>query len=85
MPPSTHILLIDDSWITGAHVQGVASALKAAGAQDVSIFTVARVLDPRWSANHKFMQARFGENAFDWARCPWTGGDCPEFPPAGAS
>jgi hypothetical protein len=55
----------------------VACALKSAGVQQVSIFTVARVLDPRWSANEAFIKTRFAGAGFDWTRCPWTGGDCP--------
>lgn len=72
-----HVLLVDDSWVTGAHAQAVASALRSAGVEQVSIFTVARVLHPHWSANEKFIKTRFTGPGFDWARCPWTGGDCP--------
>lgn len=72
-----HVLLVDDSWVTGAHAQAVACALKAAGTRQVSIFTVARILDPCWQANDNFIRTRFFGVGFDWARCPWTGGDCP--------
>lgn len=76
-PLPEHALLVDDSWVTGAHAQAVACALKSAGVKQVSIFTVARVLDPRWPANEKFIKTRFSGAGFDWVRCPWTGGDCP--------
>jgi len=72
-----HVVLVDDSWVTGAHAQAVAAALKSAGAHQVSIFTVARVLRPDWSANAKFIRERLPGMSFDWRRCPWTAADCP--------
>ena len=51
--------------------------LKAAGAEQVSIFTVARVMNPSYGPNPDFIKARLLGNAFDWTRCPWTGGACP--------
>lgn len=75
--PPEHVLVIDDSWVTGSHAQGVASALKAAGISQVSVFTVANVLDPDWEPNEPFIKQRLAEPAFDKTRCPWTGNDCP--------
>lgn len=72
-----HVILIDDSWVTGSHAQGVAAALKTAGASQVSIFTVANVLDPTWGPNAPFIRERLAPPAFDKTRCPWTGADCP--------
>ena len=71
-----HVIVIDDSWVTGGRAQSVASALKLAGARDVSVLTVARILDPQWTPNAEFIKARLGR-VFDPAICPWTGGDCP--------
>ncbi|HZK47997.1 MAG TPA: hypothetical protein VFD74_00120, partial [Thermoleophilia bacterium] len=71
-----HVLVIDDSWVSGGHAQSVASALKSSGVADVSIFTVARVLDPQWSPNADFIKERL-RGVFDPRICPWTGGDCP--------
>jgi hypothetical protein len=72
-----HVLVIDDSWVTGAHAQSVAGALKSAGAKQVSMLAVARVLRADWEAN-KDLVARLKGGTFNWKRCPWTGGDCPE-------
>jgi hypothetical protein len=72
-----HVLLVDDSWVTGSHAQGVASALKTAGVSQVSVFTVANVLDPAWGPNPGFIKDRLAPPAFDKSRCPWTGGNCP--------
>jgi len=71
-----HVLVIDDSWVSGGHAQSVASALKSSGVADVSIFTVARVLDPQWLPNADFIKERL-LGVFDPLICPWTGGDCP--------
>lgn len=71
-----HVVVIDDSWVTGAHAQSVAAELKSAGVAQVSIFTVARVLRPDWGPNGAFIATRM-RSPFDWRRCPWTGEDCP--------
>lgn len=70
VPIPEHVVLVDDSWVTGAHAQAVACALKSAGIRQVSIFTVARVLDPRWSANENFIRTRLAVSGFDSLRCP---------------
>jgi predicted amidophosphoribosyltransferase len=62
-----HVLLIDDTWVTGANVQSAAGALKAAGAGRVGVVVIGR-----------HVHAEFGDNAarlralprrFDWDRC----------------
>jgi len=72
-----HALVIDDAWVTGAHAQSVAASLKRAGTEDVSILTIARVLNPKWSPNRTFIHEHIHGGTFDWTRCPWTGGSCP--------
>lgn len=72
-----HVLVVDDSWVSGAHAQSVAAALKQHGVKQVSIFTVARVLSPDWGPNKPFIKNRLPRLAFEWKRCPWTGGECP--------
>lgn len=72
-----HVLLIDDSWVSGAHAQSLAGKLKLAGVAYVSILTVARVLRPSWDPVGEFIRDRLSE-PFDWRRCPWTGEECPE-------
>lgn len=71
-----HVVVIDDSWVTGAHAQSVAASIKLAGADQVSIFTVARVLSSAWEPNPEFIRQRL-RGSFDANVCPWTGGDCP--------
>lgn len=43
-----HILLVEDTWVSGGTVQSVAAALKRAGAARVTVLSVARLLDPSW-------------------------------------
>lgn len=74
--PYEHVILVDDSWVRGGHAQSAASALKLAGVRDVSILTVARVLNPGWQPNVEFIRHHLGAE-FDPQICPWTGGACP--------
>ncbi|MBF0689389.1 MAG: hypothetical protein IR158_16685 [Cellulomonas sp.] len=75
-PYRPHVILIDDSWVRGGHAQSAAAALKLAGVADVSILTVARVLNPDWAPNVEFIRVRLG-GWYDPSICPWTGGACP--------
>jgi phosphoribosylpyrophosphate synthetase len=44
-----HILLIDDTFTTGARSQSAASALGLAGASSVAVLAIGRVIDPTWN------------------------------------
>jgi hypothetical protein len=73
-----HVVVADDSWVSGRHAQSVAAALKAHGVHQVSIFTAARVLERSYGPNQEFIDTRLRSEGFDWRRCPWTGAGCPE-------
>ena len=75
VPQDAHLVLIDDSWVSGAHAQSAASAMKAHGFSQVSVLTAARVLNPDFPANSTFVGSSL--RGFDWRRCPWTGSECP--------
>lgn len=76
--PKHHALVIDDSWVTGATTQSVASALKNAGFEQVSVLVVARVLKTNHSDVNAFVDNQLPRLKFDWRLCPWTSsGDCP--------
>lgn len=75
LPP--HIVVIDDSWVSGSSAQSFAAALKHAGAAQVSILAVARVLSPDWAPNRRFIEDVLPALPYDWTVCPWTGGPCP--------
>ena len=40
-----HVLLIDDSWTTGNSIQSAAVALKRAGADYVTVYCIARIIN----------------------------------------
>lgn len=55
---TSHILIIEDSWVTGARAQSLATALKHAGATNVTVLTIARFLDPAtWTPSHTFVSS----------------------------
>ncbi|GAA4859180.1 hypothetical protein GCM10025787_49760 [Saccharopolyspora rosea] len=67
-----HVLLIDDTWTTGANVQSAAAALRAAGAARVTVLVLARWLDPAWSPTQKFMRQLLVAD-YDITHCPVAG------------
>lgn len=73
-----HVVLFDDTWVTGGHAQGAALALRKAGAARVTILTLGRCLDPSWSETASFVR-RFNlpMKPYDVTVCPVTGGTCP--------
>jgi hypothetical protein len=51
--PGRNVLLLDDTWVSGASIQSAAAALKRAGAAHVAAVVIARLLsagDPRAAA-----------------------------------
>lgn len=77
LAPGTHVLVVDDSWVSGGSAQSVAAAVRAAGAESVSILAVARVLDASWPPTAAFLQQGWLEEDYDPTICPWTGSTCP--------
>jgi predicted amidophosphoribosyltransferase len=63
------VLLIDDTWTTGANAHSAASALKAAGAGPVAALVIGRHLNRGWRQNDRRLRARSG--SFDWGVCPF--------------
>jgi predicted amidophosphoribosyltransferase len=62
-----HVLLIDDTWTTGANAQSAAAALKQAGAGKVAAVVIGRHLNREWHANDR--RIRGITRPFDWTRC----------------
>jgi hypothetical protein len=69
-----HVLLLDDTWATGGHLQSAAAALKASGAKRVTTLVVARWLDPTWADTPKVINSL--KTDFDPDVCPFTGKRC---------
>jgi hypothetical protein len=61
------VLLIDDTWTTGANAQAAAAALKAAGAERVASVVIGRHLNRGWRQNDR--RIRSLPHPFDWSRC----------------
>lgn len=69
-----HVLVVDDTWVSGGKAQSAALALKAAGARAVTVLCVGRWLDWRW-AEHKALIQRLDQR-YDAFRCPCPGAAC---------
>jgi len=61
------VLLIDDTWTTGANAQSAAAALKQAGAGPVAALVIGRHLNREWHENER--RLRGITQPFDWSRC----------------
>jgi hypothetical protein len=62
------VLLIDDTWTTGASARSAAAALHGAGAGPVAAVVIGRHLNRPWGENDRRLAA-LAQN-FDWGRCP---------------
>jgi predicted amidophosphoribosyltransferase len=61
------ILLIDDTWTTGANAQSAAAALKAAGCGPVGAVVIGRHVNREWHDNDRRLRAISGR--FRWDEC----------------
>ena len=62
------VLLLDDSWVSGASAQSAAAALKRAGAGRVAVIVLGRHLDPADRLGAP-LAARVAEGPYDPGRC----------------
>jgi hypothetical protein len=65
------VLLIDDTWTTGASAQSAAAALKAAGSGPVAAVVIGRHVNRDWHENDRRLGAI--PLPFDWERCALCG------------
>jgi hypothetical protein len=61
------VLLIDDTWTTGASAQSAAAALRGAGAGPVAAVVIGRHLNREWHENDR--RLRGIARPFAWGRC----------------
>ncbi len=61
------MLLIDDTWTTGANAQSAAAALKSAGAGPVAAVVIGRHLNREWHENDRHIRGIARQ--FEWSRC----------------
>jgi hypothetical protein len=70
-----HVLVVEDTWVSGNKAQSAALALKAAGARCVTILCVTRWLRHDWDDHRELINTL--TEPYDGARCPVTGSVCP--------
>lgn len=73
------VLLIDDTWTTGANAQSAAAALREAGAAAVAAIVIGRHVNRDWHHNDRLL--RRITPPFDWAGCALCGPRIEEAPP----
>ena len=66
------VLLIDDTWTTGANAQSSAAALRAAGAGPVAAVVIGRHVNRDWHGNDRHL--RDLKRPFSWSRCALCSG-----------
>jgi predicted amidophosphoribosyltransferase len=71
-----HVLLLDDSWVSGAHLQSTAAALHLAGARWVSAVPIGRVVSSTYGDSKSYLDSHTAP-PFDPDVCPLTGGTHP--------
>lgn len=64
-----HVVLVDDTWVTGSHLQSAAAALRQAGAAHVTGLVLARRLRPDWGMNADFVGEQL-TRPYDVTVCP---------------
>ena len=67
------VLLIDDTWTTGANAQSAAAALLDAGAGAVGAIVIGRYLNRDWHQNERRLRAL--PRPFDWDTCALHAGN----------
>ena len=67
------ILLVDDTWTTGASSRSAVAALRQAGAGTVAQAVIGRYLNRHWHHNEGRLRELRGR--FDWSRCPFCSGE----------
>lgn len=70
-----HVLLLDDTWTSGASAHSAALTLRRAGAQRVSVMVIGRWLAAGHASTARFVEGL--QNPYDPRVCPVTGGVCP--------
>ncbi|MFW5420896.1 phosphoribosyltransferase [Nocardiopsis sp. CNT-189] len=64
------VLLLEDTWVSGARAQSAAHSLKKAGAERVGVITLARQLNPDYAPAQPIIK-ELGKSRYDPERCVW--------------
>ncbi len=76
----SHVLLVDDTWVSGATVMSATTAMRLNGAEHISILVLARWLDQRYPLTKRLLDE--ADRGAGWISpqqaCPFTlDGSCP--------
>jgi hypothetical protein len=69
-----HVLILDDTWVSGSNVQSAALAVRAAGATRITVLAIGRWCRTDWQPCRDLLSLT---SPYDAALCPITGGSCP--------
>ncbi|MBW4718884.1 phosphoribosyltransferase [Saccharothrix obliqua] len=73
-----HVLLVEDTWVTGSKAQSAAITLHDAGAAKVTILCVARWCRDDWTGHKEFLDSL--DTPYDAYVCPVAAPNCPYDP-----
>jgi hypothetical protein len=68
---AARVLLVDDTFTTGARAQSAASSLARAGAKAVAVLTIGRVIDPDFNETCRAIWRHATSRAFTFESCCW--------------
>lgn len=68
--PGRRVLLLDDTFTTGARVQSAASTLSLAGAEVIACLVIGRVINPNFDAGTRTLWADASARPFSYRSCP---------------
>jgi hypoxanthine phosphoribosyltransferase len=63
------VLIVDDTWTTGAHAQSASAALKAAGASGTAILTLGRWITPDYADHGDWLVRQRRHQQWSWSSC----------------
>ncbi|GAA1890476.1 hypothetical protein GCM10009715_40210 [Paeniglutamicibacter psychrophenolicus] len=72
-----HILVLEDSWVTGKSSVAVAAKARLSGAAKVSILSIGRYFNTEWPVNRLWLEKGVAKTPYDPFFCPVTRGKCP--------
>ncbi|MFH9068078.1 hypothetical protein [Streptomyces alboflavus] len=73
-----HVVVVEDTWVTGGHAQSAAAALRLSGAAEVTVLPLARRLSATFQDNVSFLADQVdGGQEYTIDICPVTGDACP--------
>ena len=70
-----HVLILDDTWVSGSNVQSAALAVRAVGATQITVLDIGRWCRTNWQPCRDLLS--LCADTYDAGLCPITGGPCP--------